>query len=105
MIDYCLNCGIHGFGEKSVQAQSTNALNNFCNGNKFIYLVKKLFIPIKELFKLYPWSKLIITIPFAYIFRFFYLLKNKRNKLKETLNYKQDDTYKLLKSLDLMNKI
>lgn len=105
MIDYCLNCGIHGFGEKSVQTQSTNALNNFYNGNKFVYLFKKLFIPIKELFKLYSWSKLIITIPFAYLFRFFYLLKNRRNKLKETILYKQDDTYKLLKSLDLMNKI
>ena len=35
----------------------------------------------------------------------FFTRRTSNAKLKETLNYKQDDNYKLLKSLDLMNKI
>ena len=79
-------------------------INNLNNGNKFSFLLKRLFIPIKQLFKLYPWSKLIVTIPFAYIYRFFYLLINKKNKLKEVVKYKKDENYYLLESLGLNNK-
>ena len=62
---------------------------------------KMLFIPINQLFSLYPWSKLIITIPFAYIYRLFYLLVNKNKELKKAIKYKKDENYYLLKSLNL----
>lgn len=104
MISYCLQCGIHGFAKDNT-THIANEINNLNSGNKFSFLLKRLFIPIKQLFKLYPWSKLIITIPFAYIYRFFYLLINRKNKLKEVVNYKKDENYELLDSLDLINKI
>ena len=103
MISYCLQCGIHGFAKDNT-THIANEINNLNSGNKFSFLLKKLFIPIKQLFKLYPWSKLIITIPFAYIYRFFFLLINRKNKLKEVVNYKKDENYYLLESLGLNNK-
>lgn len=100
MIDYSLKSGIHGFGHEAKDSTTKN-IERENNGNKIKKIFKSLFIPLKRLFELYPWSKLIITIPFAYLFRFFYLLKNRRNKLKETISYKQDDSFKLLQSLGL----
>lgn len=99
MIDYSLKSGIHGFGHDAKSKCLKMTDRN--NGKKIKTIIKSLLIPLKRLFKLYPWSKLIITIPFAYIFRFFYLLKNRRNKLKEIISYKQDDSFKLLQSLGL----
>ena len=99
MIDYSLKSGIHGFGHEA--KSKCLKLTDRNNGKKIKTIIKAMFIPLKKLFKLYPWSKLIITIPFAYLFRFFYLLKNRRNKLKETISYKQDDSFKLLQSLGL----
>ena len=84
MISYCLKCGIHGFANDN-NTHIANEINNLNNGNKIKFVFKKLFIPIKQLFFLYPWSKLIITIPFAYIYRLFYLLVNKNKELKKNL--------------------
>lgn len=102
MIEYNLKCGIHGYA-RNEDTHIANEINNI-KGNKFKVLLSALFIPLKKLFKLYPWSKLIITIPFAYLYRFFYLLIHRKDKLQKTLSYKKDDTYKLLKSLDLINQ-
>ena len=100
MISYCLQCGIHGFANDNT-THIANEINNLNNGNKIKFVFKKLFIPINQLFSLYPWSKLIITIPFAYIYRLFYLLVNKNKELKKAIKYKKDENYYLLKSLNL----
>lgn len=102
MISYCLNCGIHGFA--NTNDKFSNEISVKYNGNKFAFILKRLFISLKELFVLYPWSKIIITIPFAYIYRFFYLLTHNQKKLQKAMNYKKDEIYKLLSSLNLINK-
>lgn len=97
LLNYCLNCGIHGFANKNNSYK--NKISTSSNGNKFIFILKRLFIPIKELFKIYPWSKLIITIPFAYIYRLIFLLVNRKKELHNALHYKKDDDYEILNYL------
>ena len=91
LITYSLNSGIHGFGKnndyiKNKQVSTSN--------NKFIYLLKVLFVPIPTLFSYYPWTKSIILIPFGYIARFFHLLFKRHDKFKHVLHSaKQDDQF------------
>lgn len=101
MIDYCLKSGVHGQGRKSNRIE--NSVNSIGNGNKFVYLLKRLFISPKEMFSIYPWTKTIILLPFGYIFRFFKLLFTKTKKLKKILKYKKSDKYYLMKSIGLVN--
>ncbi len=82
LIDYSIQSGIHGHGQNGNFRE--NALNNN-NENRFKFLLKKLFIPVKTLFVLYPWTKSIILIPFGYIYRFFALLFKKRKAFVETI--------------------
>lgn len=86
LIDYSLSSGIHGFGEANNYDK-----NAFINSkkSKFKYLLSKLFIPVKTLFIMYPFTKTIILIPLGYIIRFFSLIIKKRNKLNKVL--KMDD--------------
>lgn len=90
LIDYSINSGIHGFGKNN--SMTANGVLHKAGGNKFKYLLMKLFIPLKSLFTIYPWTKTIILIPFGYIYRFFSLLFNKqhRKKFKQTLKYKNN---------------
>lgn len=83
ILSYCLDCGIHGFGEQSERAKIEFTKTK---ENKFIYLLKTLFISVPELFKKYPWTKSIILIPLGYIVRFFYLLTNRNKNLFEVLS-------------------
>lgn len=101
MIDYCLKSGVHGQGRKADRIE--NSVNSIGNGNKFVYLLKRLFISPKEMFSIYPWTKTIILLPFGYIFRFFKLLFTKTKKLKKILKYKKSDKYYLMKSIGLVN--
>lgn len=102
MIEYSLKCGIHGQGNNHNMNYASKTITRFNQGNKFKYLLSKLFISPKDLFKKYPWTKTIILIPFGYIYRFFYLLIKKSDNLNDALHYKKSDDFYLLKSLDLI---
>ena len=102
MIEYCIKSGVHGQGSKSNMTH--NNVRTVTNGKKIPYLLKRLFIPVRQLFSIYPWTKSIILIPFGYIVRFFEFLFFKRDKLKVVLNYKEDSDYLLLKKLGLLNE-
>ena len=101
MIDYCLKSGVHGQGRKSNRVE--NSVNSIGNGNKFVYILKRVFITPKEMFAAYPWTKSIILLPFGYIFRFFKLLFTRSKKLKKVLKYKKSDRYYLMESIGLVN--
>ena len=101
MIDYCLKSGVHGQGRKSNRIE--NSVNSIGNGNKFVYILKRIFISPKEMFATYPWTKSIILLPFGYIARFFKLLFTKSKKLKKVLKYKKSDKYYLMESIGLIN--
>lgn len=102
MISYSLNCGIHGYGEKHDMNQISKNILRISKGNKINFLFTRLFIPLKELFEKYPWTKSIILIPFGYIYRFFFLIVNKKSDLKKAIQYKKTKDFYLLKSLDLI---
>lgn len=88
LIDYSLKSGIHGFGKNnnySVNKQQANS------NNKFIYLLKTLFIPLNQLFDFYPWTKSIILIPLGYICRFFHLIFKRQKQLKSVMKNKSNN--------------
>lgn len=88
LINYSLRSGIHGFGKEN----DVNK-NKFAHSkdNKFVYLIKKVFIPLHLLFEKYPYSRSIILIPFAYIHHFISLLFTKRDKLNRVLSVESKD--------------
>ena len=97
LITYSLYSGIHGFGKKNnfiINKQQAHS------NNKFVYLLKTLFVPVKQLFDFYPWTKSIILIPFGYIARFFHLIFKRRKQLKTVLNSKQRNN-QLFKNIGL----
>lgn len=88
LITYSLNSGIHGFGKNNnYMLNKENASSN----NKFIFLLKQWFIPIKQLFDFYPWTKTIILIPLGYIVRLFHLFFKRQKELKLVLKNKKND--------------
>ncbi len=106
--EYALQCslkfGIHGFGTQS------NFYSNLLSSNKKYtktrILFKRLFIERKELISIYPWAKFFPLIPFAYLFRFFFLLFNKKKNLKDLYKSKKEDKFvQLLDDLDILKNI
>lgn len=97
IIDYSICSGIHGFGDdnKWIATRMNNS-----SGGKFKFLLKTLFIPLKSLFNIYPWTKSIILIPFGYIYRFFFLLFKRSNRLKQVIKSKKNK-----KELSIFEKI
>lgn len=83
LIDFSLDSGIHGNGEKGDQL--INAQRNASGNSKFKFLLSRLFIPIKSLFAIYPWTKSIVLIPFGYLARFLHLIINRRKQLKHII--------------------
>lgn len=90
LINYCLRSGIHGNGDEKIciDSQYRNSKDS-----KFLFLLKKTFIPIKQLFLQYPWTKSIILIPLGYLVRIIYLIKNKNKAFKTLMNSKKDDNF------------
>lgn len=101
-IYYSLQSGIHGFGQNS--NIENNQISRIGKGSKIKYILNRLFIPLSELFIKYPIAKCIITIPICYIYRFFYLLFNRKKELHKALSYKKDSYFVLLKDLGLIKK-
>lgn len=97
ILDFSICSGIHGFGENNRWVATR--MNN-SSGGKFKFLLKTLFIPLESLFALYPWTKSIILIPFGYIYRFFFLLFKRGNRLKQVVNAKKNK-----KELSIFEKI
>ncbi len=89
-IEYLLNSGIHGNGKNNSPTE-----NEFKNSkdNKFVFLLKKIFLPFSLMKEKYPYSKTIILLPFAYIHHFFSLIFNKRKKLETVLESKKDNSF------------
>lgn len=97
-LSHCLKNGIHGFGSK------TDAYENYFNSGlltqRYTIILESLFIPLKSLFFLYPWTKSIILIPLGYICRFFHLIFKRRKKLKQILSVKKNTNIeKMYKSI------
>lgn len=88
LISYSLNSGIHGFGANNDYIKNRQVS---VTKNRFVYLLKTWFVPIKVLFSYYPWTKSIILIPFGYIARLFHLLIHRRKKLKHIMTHKNSD--------------
>lgn len=86
IIMFSLMSGIHGYG---LSNQSLTNEFQLKKTNKFSYFIKKLFIPLSELFKELPWTKSIILIPIGYLVRLFKLIIFKRKKLISVLNLKE----------------
>lgn len=88
IISFCLQSGIHGFANLDKRMETIYIRKK---ENKFIFLLKKLFIPIPELFKKYPWTKSILLIPFGYCFRLVHLIVNKKDMLNIVLKTNKKD--------------
>lgn len=90
VIDYSLDSGIHGNGLDGQWIKNESSSHK----NKFLFLLSKVFIPIRLLFKIYPWTKSIILIPVGYFVRFITLLfsKKSRKKLMKAIDSKYDDS-------------
>lgn len=99
LIDFSLDSGIHGNGEKGDQL--INAQRNAAGNNKFKFLLSRLFIPVKSLFDLYPWTKSIILIPFGYVARFFHLILNRRKQLKHIMKSEKYESNTLFDEVGL----
>lgn len=98
LINYSLNSGIHGFGKNNNPfVNKQQAISN----NKFFYLLKTWFIPIKQLFDFYPWTKTIILIPLGYIVRLFHLIFKRKKQLKSVLFNKTTNNSDLFKNIGL----
>lgn len=88
LIDYSLKSGIHGNGSDG------DRLGNYqknSSKSKVGFLFKKLFLPVRTIFRIYPWTKSIILLPFGYIARLIYLLKNRIGWAKEVLSNKSSE--------------
>lgn len=99
LIDFSLDSGIHGNGEKGDQL--INLQRNISKNSKFKFLLSKLFIPIRSLFVLYPWTKSIILIPFGYFARLLHLLFNRRRQLKHIINSDKFESDNLFEEVGL----
>ncbi len=99
-INYLFESGIHGKNNNLEQVTNNDVQKT---SSKFKYLLSKLFCPISTLFKIYPWSKLIVTIPFAYFARLIHLIKTKKKKLKYALNSKEKNYSNMFKSIKIMS--
>lgn len=96
LLNYSIEAGIHGFGKNNNRIK-----NEFLSSkqSKFIFLLKKLFIPLKTLFKIYPWTLSIILIPFGYLFRLIHLIKHKKESFQSIVQANETDN--LLKQLGI----
>ena len=94
LISYSLMSGIHGHGKNNERME--NWQRNV-KENKFVFLLKKLFLPVKAMFRIYPWTKSIILLPFGYVVRFFYLITKRFDwfkKVAKAKNNKDEDLFK-----------
>ena len=87
LINYSIESGIHGFGENG--DKFGNMVNN-SSDSKIKIIVKRLFIPVKEMFTKYKWTKSIVLLPLGYVVRFFHLIINRRYLLKKVIDSKDN---------------
>lgn len=89
---FILDSGIHGLNNNIYEVQMISQKRN-----KFIFLLKKLFIPYSVMKSYYPClKKLPVLLPFCYILRFFRLWKTKK-KIKKVIKSNKKE------ALDVMN--
>lgn len=89
-LQFTLDSGIHGFALENNQFQHQVV----ARGGKIKIIFSRWFIPIKSIQGIYPWSKMVILLPFAYICRFFSLMVKKSNRLKELASLDKNEIKK-----------
>lgn len=82
LINYSLKSGIHGNGRDGSRVENYQKNSS---KTKIGFLLKKLFLPVRTIFRMYPWTKSIILLPLGYFVRLIYLLKNRRDWAKKVL--------------------
>lgn len=99
LIDFSIDSGIHGNGANGDQL--INSQRNAADNNRFKYLLSRLFIPVKSIFTLYPWTKSIILLPLGYIVRFFHLLFKRKDMLKHVIKSEKFEKNTLFEDIGL----
>ena len=99
-INYTLYSGIHG---RNLDLNQKEEIVYNKKQSKFLFIISKIFCPIKDIFRQYKWSKLIITLPLAYLCRFFFLLKTKKKKINKFMATKKNEYNKMFESIKIMD--